>query len=440
MRSIVDYIKYHAEEHPSKVALVCGGRQMTYRELYHQVKVTSRQYADSEFNRRWTELLRAEMNINFLVSYFAIQMAGKVVVPLAKDLPESRFYMIEAELKGLPIPEGTADILYTTGTTGVAKGVMISHQAWIASAENLIEGQQYHDDMAFVITGPLNHIGSLSKIYPVIMKGGTLILVDGMRDIHRFWETFLYPSDHMATFLVPAHIRLLLQFSSGEITHFSHKIDFIETGATMISESDMKALCRLLPHARLYNTYATTETGVISTYDFNRGKCMQGCLGKPLGHSSISIDDDGSIICHGDTLMTGYVGDNERTKAVLQNGALHTPDIGMIDKNGMLHLMGREDDVINVGGYKVAPTEVEDAVMGFQGVADCICIPVEHELLGSALKMLVKTNDGQILNKHALSLYLSTRLEPYKIPRIYEQVREIKRTYNGKLDRKAYSL
>ena len=81
------------------------------------------------------------------------------------------------------VPEDTADILYTTGTTGLSKGVIISHRAIIADAENLIAGQGFSHDLAFVVNGPLNHIGSLSKIYPVVILGATLIIVDGMKDI-----------------------------------------------------------------------------------------------------------------------------------------------------------------------------------------------------------------------------------------------------------------
>lgn len=73
-----------------------------------------------------------------------------------------------------------ADILYTTGTTGKSKAVMISHETIMADAENLVEAQEYDGDLTFIINGPLNHIGSLSKIYPVIYTGGTIQLIDGM--------------------------------------------------------------------------------------------------------------------------------------------------------------------------------------------------------------------------------------------------------------------
>ena len=201
----------------------------------------------------------------------------------------------------------------------------------------------------------------------------------------------------------------------------------------------MDTLCRLLPHSRLYNTYASTETGIICTYDFNSGQCLAGCLGRPMPHSDIFITGQGLIACKGDTLMTGYIGDPERTSSVLKDGVIYTSDMGQIDEEDRLHLRGREDDVINIGGFKVAPTEVEDAVMAFEGVRDCVCIPVEHRIMGTALKMLVVMNDGCTLDKRTLARWLKTRLETYKIPLLYEQVEAVKRTFNGKIDRKHYS-
>ena len=137
--------------------------------------------------------------------------------------------------------------------------------------------------------------------------------------------------------------------------------------------------------------------------------------------------------------MTGYVGDPERTASILKNDTIYTSDIGRIDEQGMLHLSGREGDVINVGGFKVAPTEVEDVVMSYPGVRECICISVDHRITGKALKLLVAMTEGNTLDKRALAHFLKSKLEAYKVPLLYEQVDAIKRTYNGKINRKFYS-
>lgn len=443
-----DYIEQNAHLYPNKEAVVCGADHCTWAELHKRVEqrahelsshvaiVTSHQIQDKAEGQ--VVCLRACPTIDYLITYFAYHRIGCVVAPMEREIPEVTFNKIAMELEAQKVPEGSADILYTTGTTGRSKGVIISHQTIIANAENLIDGLGFTHETVCVITGPMNHIGSLSKVYPIVLLGGTMILVDGVKDINSFFAAFNYPSDTMATFLVPASIRILIQLGERQLTALSHKIDFIETGAAAISQADMQALCRLLPHSRLYNTYASTETGIISTYNYNDGQCVMGCLGKPMRHSEIVITDQGLIACKGKTLMTGYVGEPERTAEVLRDGTLYTTDIGRLDENGMLHLSGRKDDVINVGGFKVAPTEVEDVALSWPHIKDCVCTSVEHRITGQALKLLVVLADGEELNKKELVRYLSTKLETYKVPMLYEQIDEVKRTFNGKIDRKKY--
>ena len=431
-----DYLRQNAELYPQKAAVICDDECCNYAELNRRVDEKVAMLNDDKGS---IVCLRAECNIDFLVTYFALHRYGAVAAPMQRDIPEDSFREIEKELGGHRCSKDIADVLYTTGTTGRSKGVMISHRTILADAENLVCGQGFTHDTVFVINGPLNQIGSLSKVYPVILLGGTIILVDGLKDMNRFFAAFDYPSNKMATFLVPASIRILIQLSSQRIAALADKIDFIETGAAAISQNDMQTFCRLLPHSRLYNTYASTETGIISTYNYNDNKCVAGCLGKPMKHSEIVITDKGQIACKGGTLMSGYLGDSERTASILKDGIVYTSDIGNIDAEGMLHLTGREDDVINVGGYKVAPTEVEDAALSFADVEDCICIAVEHNITGKALKLLVVMKDNAVLDRRALACHLRSKLESYKVPMIYSQTDKIQRTFNGKLDRKYYT-
>ena len=439
-----DYLRQDAQRWPDKVAVVCGQQQYTYAELDRAV---DERMMSLHVQPRHIVCLRADSSVDFLVTYFALHRLGAVVAPLERNTPEETFRQIAAELEPHVCPEGTADVLYTTGTTGRSKGVMISHDTILADAENLIDGQGFSHELSFVIIGPLNHIGSLSKVYPLILLGATIIIVDGLKDLNAFFDAFTpsslipHPSSinpKYATFLVPASIRMLIQFGAERLQALADRMDFIETGAAAISQSDMQALCRLLPHTRLYNTYASTETGIISTYNFNDGRCVAGCLGRPMKHSQILITDQGLIACKGRTLMTGYVGDPERTASILKDGILYTSDMGELDADGMLHLKGREDDVINVGGYKVAPTEVEDAALSFPDVKDCVCIAVDHPITGKALKLLVVMHKGKALNRRALALHLKSKLETYKIPLLYETTEGVARTFNGKIDRKYY--
>ena len=430
--TLEDYLAQDAAKYPEKTAVICGGQSYTYARLWQLVQQRAADIPGGKVIP-----FRSSQTVDFLVTYLAIHLAGSVAAPLEKDIPNNLFAEVSERLSSNTVPDGSADVLYTTGTTGKSKGVIISHRTIVADAENLIAGQGFSHDLVFVIHGPLNHIGSLSKIYPCILLGATLHILNGLRDADVFFEAFQAPGKY-ATFFVPANIRFLLSFDEKRFAALADRLDFVESGGAPLSHADMLQLCEILPRTRLYNTYASTETGIIATYNYNDGRCLAACLGRPMPHSRVFITDDGKIACQGDTLMSGYIGDPELTATVLRDDTVYMSDFGQIDEEGMLHIGGRESEVINVGGYKVAPTEVEDVAMSIEGVQDCICISAEHRIMGKAVKLLVVMKEGAVFDKKTIARYIAARLEPYKVPQLYEEVQAIARTYNGKLDRKFY--
>lgn len=435
MKTLEEFLQLNARLYPDKTAVISTEGEITYSSLYARVADKVREY--TQFQGK-AVVFRSSQDANFLITYFAVHLAGAVAVPLEKDISDDRLNYIRNQLKDETFSTEEADILFTTGTTGKSKGVVISHETILANGDNLIQSQGFCHELTFIICGPLNHIGCLSKIFPVIMQGATLYILEGMKDINVFFHALEYPCHKIGTFLVPANIRILISLCSRRLIAHADRIDFIETGAAPISHSDMLKLCSILPHSRLYNTYASTETGIISTYNYNDGRCIEGCLGKPMKHSGFQISQDGTIVCYGDTLMSRYVVEEEDTRKILYDNAMHTSDLGSIDEEGMLHFSGREGDVINTGGYKVAPSEVEDAAMSIPCIDECICIAACHPVIGTVTKLLVKMKEGEILNKKETARYLSTKLERYKVPVYYEQVDYIQRTFNGKPDRKHY--
>jgi len=430
-----DYLHKWAGLHPTKPAIICDGETVTYSRLWEQATQLSLQYMQ-EAPR--AAVIRSTQSIGFLVTYFACHLAGRAIVPLENDCSERKFNDIQNEISACSIPEQVADILYTTGTTGRQKGIMISHKAITADAENLISAMQFTEDLLFIVSGPLNHIGSLSKVWPTIMVGATLCITSGMKDMNAFIKTFRLPYPRIATFLVPSSIRMLLKFARKDLTALADRIDFIETGASPMPQVDMDELCQILPNTRLYNTYASTETGIICTHNYNSDYCVAGCLGKPMKHSAVFITPEGYVACRGETLMEGYVGDEALTASVLHDGTIITSDQGKIDGQGRLHLTGRSGDIINIGGYKVNPVEVEDAALTFPEVADCICTASPHPVLGTALKLYIVPKEGSILTIKTLSAYLTQKLEHYKVPQFYSITDHIERTFNGKLNRIFY--
>ena len=432
------HIEQYANLTPDKAAIICEGRTLSYSLLWQSIQEKASRLKAEGLREGEPYVFVTTQDEHFVVTYCAVHLCGAIAVPLEASMPQERQQQIRDEVNGKLSNCKCSDILYTTGTTGQAKGVMLSAEAWNTNAENLTDRLGFSQEQLFIICGPLNHLGSLSKIYPTLMNGATLYIMEGLKDLDAFFSVFELPYQKFATFLVPSSIRMLLQVASKNLAAVASKIDFIETGAAPISQADMERLRQVLPSSRLFNTYASTETGIVCSYEFSKYGCEPGLLGKPMKHSSVRINEDGRVVCSGATIMSGYWGAPELTAQVLINNEIYTSDIGTINSQGMLRLQGRQGDVINVGGYKVNPTEVEDAVSGFEPIADCICIPAQHILLGTVPKLLYVPKPGQEVKPKDIADFLRGHIESYKIPLLYEAVENIKRTYNGKLDRKAY--
>ncbi len=431
-----DYIARHASERGDRLALTDGTARYTYAQLHRCVQEQATLYGD---RRGCAFPFRVEQNAQCVINYLALHQAGCVAVPLGTDLPQEQLDQLSQRLSGDTLDDTIADILFTTGTTGQSKGVMVPHDAILADAENLAQAQQFTPDITYIICGPLNHIGSLSKLYPSLLVGASVHVLEGMKDVNAFFQAVETAPGRVATFMVPATIAMLMALDSARLAACAGKIDFIETGAAAISEGDMRRLCDLLPHSRLYNTYASTETGIIATHDFNHDGCWAGCLGRPMKYSAIEITGEGKVACKGRTIMAGYFQDDDLTSRVLRDGTVYTNDLGVLDDEGRLRLTGRDDDTINVGGYKVAPTQVEAAASEVPGVADCLCIPAQHRVLGTVLKLLVvPTDEATPPTFKAIATHLRTRLESHKVPHLYQYVPHLARTFNGKLNRKVY--
>lgn len=436
--SLESKIQQFAVSSPDKVAVVCGDESMTYSQLWDAITRKAEALKAEGLKPQRPYVYRTNQDIDFLVTYCAVHTLKAVAVPIVHDASEEFFQSVKQEVDAFTFPAGVADALFTTGTTGKSKGAMLSELSLTASSENFTDRFPFSKDLCFIVSGPLNHIASLFKIHPTLSAGGTVCIVDGLKDMNVFFKAFDLPFKEFAAFLVPASLRIIMQYSYEKLCSLAPRISFIETGAAPISKDDMEKLSKALPHSRLYNGYGSTEFGSASAYDFNDGKYMEGCVGRPYKNVTIEIAPDSTVVVSGLGVMSGYVNDEENTRIVLADGKIHTSDLGYFDEDGLLHLTGRAGDVINVGGYKVNPIEVEGIASSYPGIKDSICIAAKHPVIGPVLKLLVVTDDDAAFDKHALAVFIKSKLEAYKVPTMYEAVDAIKYTYNGKKDRKAY--
>ena len=417
----IDYVAKVVERYPDDPAVICHGEQLTYAQLWDAVGKESLRLHDIEHIQEGQYYIQTcTQDIAYVVRFLALHLIG-----------------------------ARCDILYTTGSTGKPKAVLLSDEGMIANGENLIESMGFHHRLTFVICGPLDHFGPWSKMLPVFMTGGTLHILDGLKDLDALFDA-LQPSTlanveaKSATFLVPSAIRMLLQFSRERLAKLADCIEFIETGAAPMATSDMQQLREVLPNTRLYNTYASTETGIVCTYPYHLTQSiLQGCVGPAMKHSEVAIGLDGEICVSGPILMAGYLNEDAEGNLHLEpvGKSFQTSDLGYLDEEGRLFLTGRSSEFINIGGLKLSPVEVEDAAMGFAGIIDCLCIPVSHPVMGQVPKLLVVLQEGFSLNKKEIARYLKEKLtETWKVPINYEVVEEIRKMPNGKKNRKSYIM
>lgn len=486
LRTVEEYLYVHAIETPDKVAVVAGNRETTYRALYEMAFRYHNRLKEAGVSKGSIIVTRAAQSLNYVVTYLAVHMSGGIVASLEKNIPlagfekaarqigadfvllkedehltgpwESIYYNespTDEEYVNLPtfdIPdaEESADILFTTGTTGVSKGVELSHKALVATAENLIYGCEYRADTFLIVPGPLNHANAVRKLFTTIVNGSTICLLNGMSDMPGFFRALDYPSGSKACCLPPAAIRTVFALTGDRIGAYSEKIDFIESASAPLPEADKQRLCHLLPKTRLYNNYGSSEAASVCIYDYSRFPGKKGCVGTEMPNSHVFVTDEshneirsdkehmGLLACIGDVNMKGYVNDPELTEEVLINGAVYTNDVGYIDAEGFVYISGRKGDVINVGGIKVSPSDVEEVALAMEGIDDCACIAVEDAISGQALKLLTVMHQGIPFDSCRIREFLSSRTEAVKVPRFYEQVERIERTFNGKINRKYY--
>lgn len=248
--------------------------------------------------------------------------------------------------------------------------------------------------------------------------------------------------------LVPAALALILRLSKNKIGDYKNILKYIEFGSSAIAKADKMKIKELLPNVPLYNFYGSTESGRVTVYDFNQPVEKQGCIGKPTCNVTLKLVDDskkevdgrpdstGCIATKGAMNMAGYYNDELETNQAMHNGFIVSKDEAYIDSDGDIILVGRKGDVLNIGGKKVSPEEIENVVKQISWIDDCACIGIPHELLGIQPKLFIKISNSKQKDINQLKQHLIKNLEPFKVPHIIEEIDCIPRTFNGKLLRK----
>ncbi len=493
MKIIEQYIIEKAICFPEKVAIYDEKNVITYMTLVENVIKLSN-CLDNKYTLKKGDriIVECSQSASYLIIALACHLSNIVFVPCEKDVSEERFnIMIEAikpslivrmdenadrdrsvvsysdiltNAKGFCGESSVAtalvesflqktyednelsEILYTTGTTGKPKGIMISHANNVAVAENIIAGTEMKEDNVEIVPLPLSHSHGLRTCYANLMNGSTIVLVDGVMNVKYIYET-IERCKVTSLDLTPSAAKVLIKLTKGKLADYSDQIDYIELGTAVLDEDTKQELKQLFPKSRLYNFYGSTEAGRCCVLDFNTENDIPYCIGFPAINAefavrndnreiiSSSLSEQGLLSVKGKMNMLGYWQADEVTQTTLIDGYIYTSDLSYIDDEGRVFVLGRADDVINYKGIKISPEEIEGPALKYEGVIDCACVPIDDKMCGQAPKLYIKTNDTAF----DISLYrgfLKSNLGEMRCPKEIEIIDEIPRTNNGKLLRK----
>jgi long-chain acyl-CoA synthetase len=345
-----------------------------------------------------------------------------------------------------PPATSVALLQYTGGTTGVAKGAMLTHRnliantlqccAWIGSALNL-------EDERVLTPLPLYHIFSLTANLLVFARfGGLNILIPDPRDLHRLVRT-IRNGGITATSGVNTLFNALIHNSDFAGLDFSTLRVTIGGGAAV--QTAVARRWREITGSALVEGYGLTEASpVVCINPILEPKI--GTVGLPVPSTEVTVRDDnggileagqvGEVWVRGPQVMLGYWQRPDETKAVLTaDGWLRTGDIGTFDAQGFLKLLDRKKDMVNVSGFKVFPNEVEDVAMMNPDVLEAAAIGVPDERTGEAVKLFIVKRDAA-LTEADLNAFLRERLVNYKRPHYIEFRDDLPKSNIGKILRK----
>ena len=340
-----------------------------------------------------------------------------------------------------------AALLYTGGTTGVGKGVMLSHanlshnaQQFAAWFPDLNPGEE-----KLIGNFPVFHIAGFASVQNFITW--------------QAWENIMVPrpepkinieliKKYKPTFLpgVPTIFVGLLAEADFRKLDFSEMKGFF-SGAAPLAADTIKDL-KDLTGATMCEVYGSTETTAVVTITPWGGKIKPGTVGVPIADTDIKIvkvdDPDkeleigepGEIAVKGPQIMMGYYNKPEETKEALRDGWFLTGDLGKFDEDGYLTIVDRKKDMIIAGGYNIYPVELDGVLMGHPKILEACTIGIPHEYRGETVKAFIVVKAGETLTAEEVSNYCKENLAPYKVPKIIEFIDELPKSAVGKILRR----
>lgn len=480
----------NARKYPAHEAIVCDNKRLSYAQLNEYVTNLAYSLIELGINSRDPVVLFMPNSLEFAISYFAIQRAGGIVVPLSAHatkyevshiLAHSQakalvvhdlLYPIVGEINGviclktgdalghfqsirylmsheretpplLPTlkEDDLASILYTSGTTSQPKGVLFNYRSLLAMTHMVAIEMELKPDSKPIIAMSLSHAASLHLFFvPTLMIGATLVLMPEFSA-----EKMLSLIQHERTthfFGAPLYYLMLARCDQLPYTDLSTMIWWVYGGAPM-SREEVLFVMNKMNTQRLVGFYGLTETGpngsMLFPEEHDQGA---GSIGQhaPYGCEMRIVNDQGEdteaeevgeIWIKGATNMVGYIGASEETHATMIDGWIKTGDLAKRDELGYIWIIDRKKDIIITGGQIVYPREVEELLIQLEGVHEVAVIGVPHPDFGETVKAYYVGDDR--VNAEMLGDYANEYLATYKVPRRYERLDVLPRNISGKV-------
>ncbi|MFZ5824781.1 MAG: long-chain-fatty-acid--CoA ligase [Bacillota bacterium] len=358
--------------------------------------------------------------------------------------------LLKESAEGLQVPpinpkDDLAVLLYTGGTTGVSKGVMLTHfniTSNITQIQEWLHREDRHDTVLVVL--PMFHsYGFTAALGLALSSGSTCILMpkfdpgDLLKAIAK-WRPTSFPG-------VPTMYTGLLHHPDMKKYDLS-SIEFCVSGAAPMPVELMQKF-ETLTGGNIMEGYGLTETSPVTHANPFKGKRIPGSVGLPYPGTDVRIVDletgvdvepgkEGEVLIRGPQVMKGYWNKPEETAAVLVDGWLYTGDIGRMDEDGYLYIVDRKKDMIIAGGFNIYPREIDEVLYTHPAVKEACSVGVPDEYRGETVKAFVVLKEGETATEQEIMDFCKERLASYKRPRQVEFLQELPKSTVGKVLRR----
>ena len=359
---------------------------------------------------------------------------GGSLMPAAASMP-AEFANVERGAQDL------AAILYTSGTTGLSKGAMLSHDNLLSNALTLVDYWRFSADDVLLHALPIFHTHGLFVATNIILIcGGSMIFLPRF-DLDAMIEQLPNATSMMG---VPTFYTRLLADERFTRELVSHMRLFVSGSAPMLAETHVQFEQRTGQH--ILERYGMTETNMNTSNPYD-GERRPGSVGFPLPGVEVKITDPesgaaldegetGMIEVRGPNVFLGYWRKPEKTALELRaDGFFVTGDMGKIDADGYLHILGREKDLVISGGYNIYPKQIESEIDALDGVIESAVFGIPDADLGEVVAAAVVLEPGARLGPQELLEALQPLLARFKLPRKVEFVDELPRNAMGKVQK-----